>query len=45
MAGEETGKLSKAGFNEFVRKKTKDLQEPEELPRRGIRRGNEWTAR
>jgi len=26
-AGEETGKLSKAGFKEFVRKKTKDLQE------------------
>jgi hypothetical protein len=26
-AGEETGKLSAAGFKEFVRKKTKDLQE------------------
>ena len=26
-AGEETSKLSKASFNEFVRKKTKDLQE------------------
>jgi len=26
-AGEDTGKLSKAGFKEFVRKKTKDLQE------------------
>ena len=26
-AGEETGKLSAAGFQEFVRKKTKDLQE------------------
>jgi hypothetical protein len=26
-AGEETGGLSKAGFKEFVRKKTKDLQE------------------
>lgn len=26
-AGEETAKLSKAGFKEFVRKKTKDLQE------------------
>lgn len=26
-AGEETGKLSQAGFKEFVRKKTKDLQE------------------
>jgi len=26
-AGEETSKLTKAGFNEFVRKKTKDLQE------------------
>ena len=26
-AGEETSKLSKAGFKEFVRKKTKDLQE------------------
>jgi hypothetical protein len=25
-AGEETAKLTKAGFNEFVRKKTKDLQ-------------------
>ena len=25
-AGEETGKLSPAGFKEFVRKKTKDLQ-------------------
>jgi hypothetical protein len=25
-AGEETSKLSRAGFNEFVRKKTKDLQ-------------------
>ena len=25
-AGEETGKLTKSGFNEFVRKKTKDLQ-------------------
>jgi hypothetical protein len=25
-AGEETGKLSQAGFKEFVRKKTKDLQ-------------------
>jgi hypothetical protein len=25
-AGEETGKLSRSGFNEFVRKKTKDLQ-------------------
>ncbi len=25
-AGEETGKLSRAGFNEFVRKKTKELQ-------------------
>ncbi len=27
QAGEETAKLTKAGFNEFVRKKTKDLQE------------------
>jgi hypothetical protein len=27
MAGEEIGKLSAAGFKEFVRKKTKDLQE------------------
>jgi hypothetical protein len=27
QTGEETGKLSKAGFKEFVRKKTKDLQE------------------
>src|SRR5579863_446527 len=27
QAGEETGKLSQAGFKEFVRKKTKDLQE------------------
>jgi hypothetical protein len=26
-AGEETGKLSAAGFKDFVRKKTKDLQE------------------
>jgi hypothetical protein len=26
QAGEETGKLSKASFNEFVQKKTKDLQ-------------------
>jgi hypothetical protein len=26
-AGEETGKLSKASFKEFVRKKTKDLQD------------------
>jgi len=26
QAGEETSKLSRAGFNEFVRKKTKDLQ-------------------
>ncbi|HXR09834.1 MAG TPA: MXAN_5187 C-terminal domain-containing protein [Candidatus Acidoferrales bacterium] len=26
-AGEETSKLNKAGFKEFVRKKTKDLQE------------------
>jgi hypothetical protein len=26
-AGEETAKLTRAGFNEFVRKKTKDLQE------------------
>jgi hypothetical protein len=26
-AGEETTKLSQAGFKEFVRKKTKDLQE------------------
>jgi hypothetical protein len=26
-AGEETSKLSKAGFKEFLRKKTKDLQE------------------
>jgi hypothetical protein len=26
-AGEETGKVTKAGFSEFVRKKTKDLQE------------------
>lgn len=26
QAGEETGKLSPAGFKEFVRKKTKDLQ-------------------
>lgn len=26
-AGEETSKLSKSGFREFVRKKTKDLQE------------------
>jgi hypothetical protein len=25
-AGEETGKLTRSGFNEFVRKKTKDLQ-------------------
>jgi len=25
-AGEETGKLTREGFNEFVRKKTKDLQ-------------------
>ena len=25
-AGEELGKMSRAGFNEFVRKKTKDLQ-------------------
>ena len=25
-AGEETSKLTKSGFNEFVRKKTKDLQ-------------------
>jgi hypothetical protein len=27
LAGEETGKLSSAGFKEFVRKKTKDLQD------------------
>jgi hypothetical protein len=27
QAGEETGKLSPAGFKEFVRKKTKDLQD------------------
>jgi hypothetical protein len=27
QAGEETAKLTKTGFNEFVRKKTKDLQE------------------
>jgi hypothetical protein len=27
QAGEETAKLTKSGFNEFVRKKTKDLQE------------------
>jgi hypothetical protein len=27
QAGEETGKLSSAGFREFVRKKTKDLQD------------------
>jgi hypothetical protein len=27
QAGEETAKLTKAGFSEFVRKKTKDLQE------------------
>jgi hypothetical protein len=27
QAGEETGKLSPAGFKEFVRKKTKDLQQ------------------
>lgn len=26
LAGEETGKLTRSGFNEFVRKKTKDLQ-------------------
>ncbi len=26
-AGEETAKVTKAGFSEFVRKKTKDLQE------------------
>ncbi|MGB2632943.1 MAG: MXAN_5187 C-terminal domain-containing protein, partial [Candidatus Acidiferrum sp.] len=26
LAGEETSKLTKSGFNEFVRKKTKDLQ-------------------
>jgi hypothetical protein len=26
QAGEETGKVTRAGFNEFVRKKTKDLQ-------------------
>jgi hypothetical protein len=26
-AGEDTGKVTKAGFSEFVRKKTKDLQE------------------
>lgn len=26
-AGEETGKVTRAGFSEFVRKKTKDLQE------------------
>jgi len=26
QAGEETAKLTRAGFNEFVRKKTKDLQ-------------------
>ena len=26
LAGEETSKLSRAGFNEFVLKKTKDLQ-------------------
>jgi hypothetical protein len=26
QAGEETGKLSRSNFNEFVRKKTKDLQ-------------------
>jgi hypothetical protein len=26
QAGEETSKLTRAGFNEFVRKKTKDLQ-------------------
>jgi hypothetical protein len=26
QAGEETAKLTKSGFNEFVRKKTKDLQ-------------------
>jgi hypothetical protein len=25
-AGEEMGKMTHAGFNEFVRKKTKDLQ-------------------
>jgi len=25
-AGEEMGKMTRAGFNEFVRKKTKDLQ-------------------
>jgi hypothetical protein len=27
QAGEETSKLSQAGFKEFVRKKTKDLQD------------------
>jgi hypothetical protein len=27
LAGEDTSRLSHAGFNEFVRKKTKDLQE------------------
>jgi hypothetical protein len=27
QAGEETAKLTKAGFNEFVRKKTRDLQQ------------------
>jgi hypothetical protein len=26
QAGEETEKLTRSGFNEFVRKKTKDLQ-------------------
>jgi hypothetical protein len=26
-AGEDLGKLTRAGFNEFVRKKTKDLQQ------------------
>ena len=32
-AGEQTAKLSRSSFNEFVLKKTKDLAETKELPR------------
>src|ERR1700741_1585834 len=32
QAGEELGKMSRAGFDEFVRKKTKDLQKQKNCP-------------
>jgi len=39
-AGEETRKLSRSSFNEFVLKKNERTAKAEELPRRRIRRGS-----